>query len=334
MRTGLDPLKVLVAGAGGIGQWLGARLQQGGHTVTLLVRPVHATAIRSDGLRIRGATELHGHVDCITTPGEAKPPFDAIVVTSKAHATAIVATQVAPLLAKHGIVVSLQNGFGNGAKIARAVAPDRIVVGLTSHGILVERPGVLHHTGAGASMVGPYAAESGPAVDQAEALLADAGLEPERHAQMRPYIWRKALVNHAVNPIGALHGAANGRILDGALWRQSVVLAEEGYGVARAAGVPLPGAGGADAVVATVRSTLEKTPANRNSMLQDVMARKPTEIEQITGRIVRLSRRLGLPATASEEAYHHVKALEAGYLGDAEALRMTRDEVAWENEPF
>lgn len=334
MTGGRDPRNVLVAGAGGIGQLLGARLQQGGHQVTLLLRPEHAAAIRSDGLRVVGASQLHGHLDCITQPDQAKSRFDAILVTAKAHATAAVAAATAPLLAPDGIMVSLQNGFGNGAKIAASVPAARVAVGLTSHGVTVERPGLVRHTGTGTTVIGPYDASSSAAAARADALFSDAGLAPERHAEMRPYIWRKAIVNHAINPIAAAHGVANGRILEGPMWAQCSTLAGEAYGVARAAGVPLPGPAGPDALVDVVRQTLERTPTNRNSMLQDVAARKPTEIEQITGRIVRLSRRLGLPAFASEEAYQRVKAIEAGYLGDDESLRLTRDEVSWENGPF
>ncbi len=334
MTGGRDPLKVLVAGAGGIGQFIGARLQQGGHMVTLLARPVHAEAIRADGLRVGGLSQMHGHLDCITDASAGDGPFDAILLTTKAHATAQVARQVAPLLARDGVFVSVQNGFGNGQKIAGTAPLQSIVVAITSHGVMMHEPGLLEHTGTGPTDLGAFSVEGASSADRAQSLLADAGLEPAKHGDIRPFVWRKALVNHAVNPLAALHSVPNGRLLEAPTWPKCVELAEEGYAIARAAGVPLAGIAGSAGLVEVVRATLERTRANRNSMLQDVTAKKPTEIEQISGRLVRLARRLGHPAFASEETYHHLKDLEAAYLGGAESMRMTREEAAWESAPF
>lgn len=344
MKGGRAPRNVLVAGAGAVGQFLGARLQQGGHLVTLLARAVHADAIRADGLRVKGHSDLHGHVDCITEPAQARNRYDAIVVTAKAYATADVAAQVATLLDADGIVLSLQNGFGNGAKLAATFDPARVALAITSHGVMVERPGVVVHAGAGTTAVGPFVASvagAGPVggtfagtAGLAHALLSDAGLEPELHADMRPHVWRKALVNHAVNPVAAVRGAANGDLLAGKAWQEVAELAEEGYAVARAAGVALPDIASPAAMAQAVRGTLSRTAGNRNSMVQDVANRRPTEIEQISGRLVRLARRLGHPAFASETAYHRLKDLEAGYMGGVESLRRTRDEAAWEAAPF
>ncbi|MES2154662.1 MAG: ketopantoate reductase family protein [bacterium] len=334
MSGGRDPRDILVAGAGAIGQFIGARLQQGGHLVTLLTRETHAAAIRKDGLQIHGATSLHGHVECITSPSQATRRYDAIVLTCKAHATAALAKDVAALLADDGVAVSLQNGFGNGAKLARFVPPSRVAVAITSHGVMVERPGVLVHAGVGGTFVGPLDAASTAAAERASSLLADAGLEPVSQADMRSAVWRKALVNHAVNPLAAIHGLSNGQVLDGSWWRTCHDLAQEGFAVARAAGVPLPDVSTPAGLVEVVRETLGRTRANRNSMVQDLAAQKPTEVEQISGRLVRLARRLGHPAFASEDIYHQLKDVEARYLGGATSLQMTKDEVAWETESF
>src|SRR5206468_1253000 len=112
----------------------------------------------------------------------------------------------------------------------------------------------------------------------------------------RGHVWRKALVNHAANTVGALHGAENGRLLREPAWSQCAELVDEGYAIARSAGVALPGINGASGLLAALRTTLERTPTNRNSMVQDVAAKRPTEVEQISGRLVRLARRLGLGA--------------------------------------
>lgn len=335
-RGGRDPLKVLVAGAGAIGQWLGLRLMQAGHDVTLLVRPHHAEAIRRAGLRVHGATQMHGHPLCITSPTERLGKYDAILLSCKAHQTAALAPQVAPLLEGDGAFATVQNGFGNAQKMAHALGGDasRIVVVPLTHGVMVEQPGLLLHAGGAGAVVGPFVPRAEPAARRTWNLLDDAGLSPEWTDDVRGHVWRKGLLNHAVNPVGAIHGQPNGKLLRGPAWEQCKELADEGYMMARSAGVALPGKPGLDGLVEAMRTTLERSAANRNSMLADIEAQRPTEVEQISGRLVRLSRRLGIAAPQTDEVYRNVKALETRYLGEGESLRRVRDEVSWETGPF
>ena len=195
---------MLVAGAGAVGQWLGARLQQAGHDVHLLTTQRHIEPLRS--LRIEGLSTFSGNLHAVADAKQLSGDFGAIVLTSKAHMTQAIAPQVASFLDDGAPFISLQNGLGNAQKMGRFVTPERVVVAVTSHGLTLERPGLIRHTGIGATIVGP-----GPGGDHDEArvadkLLADAKLEPEMHADMRGFIWRKALVNHAINPVAALHG--------------------------------------------------------------------------------------------------------------------------------
>jgi len=330
MKGGRDPLKVLVAGAGAIGQWLGLRLMQGGHDVTLLLRPAHAEAIHANGLRCTGATVAEAHPRCVTDARDAHGPFDAVVLTCKAHQTADVAKSVAPLLASDGVLATLQNGFGNAAKASRFAPPAQVACAITSHGVSVVRPGQLLHAGEGATLVGPGPAGLAAAPQRAFSLLDHAKLAPEWHDAMRGPVWRKALVNHAVNPVAAATGRTNGRLLEEPAWSEVRALVAEGYALARCAGVAMPGVRGEADLLGMARGTLERTAANTNSMLQDVQAGRRTEVEQISGRIVRLGRRLGIALPKSDEAYRAVKAIEARSLGEEAALAAVRDEVAWE----
>ncbi len=321
--------RVLVAGAGAIGQWLGARLQQAGHSVQLLTTARHVAPLRA--LRISGLASWSGALDAVTAPEDATGPFEAVVLTCKANQTQHLAPAVAPLLAPSGVFLSLQNGLGNAQKIARSVPAGRIAVALTSHGVMLEAPGRIRHAGAGATLVGP-----GPDGDEAPArkalqLLADAGLEPEWHDAMRGFVWRKALINHAVNPVAALHLVANGEVLARPeLHALASTMLREGLALAERGRVPLPPGD----LQGLLDSTLRKTAANRVSMLQDVEAKRPTEIEQLTGRMVRLGEKLLVSMPRSEAVYGRVKDLETSYLG-AERVRQTVwDELPWELEPF
>lgn len=282
-------------------------------------------------LRIAGLSSWSGALSATADPRDLGDGFDAVVLTSKAHQTQHLAPLVAPCLAADGVFLTLQNGLGNAQKVARAVPPERVAVALTSHGIWVEAPGRLRHAGTGGTQVGPHVAGGREAALRAQSLLADAGLDPELHAEMRGFVWRKAMINHCVNPVAALHGVPNGEVLARAeLHALSLALLAEAQRLAERARVPLPPGD----LVALLDATLQRTATNRVSMLQDVEARRPTEIEQLTGRMVRLGERLLVSMPRSESVYGRVKDLEASYLGADVATRMAWDELPWEAEPY
>jgi 2-dehydropantoate 2-reductase len=309
-------VKVLIAGAGAVGCWLGARLT-GRHDVTLLTRPRNAEAIARDGLHVTGRTRFADPLPCISEPAGH---FDAVVLTCKAYDTRRLGAAVAPLT--DGFIGSLQNGLGNDAKLAATGRP--VALGLTSHGIRMLGPGRIEHAGEGMTRVGPVAGDHATA-HAFESLLGDAGLAPVYTEEMQGAIWQKAIINAGINPVGALTRRRNGELLaDPVLWSRVHRLVEENYALSRAAGVALP----VGDVAFQTEEVLRRTAKNRCSMLQDVENGKRTEIEQINGHFVRLARRLGFPLPENEAVYREVKALEASYLGEAAALQSTRDEVA------
>lgn len=323
-------MKVLVAAAGAVGQWLGVRLADAGHEITLLTRPAHAEAARR-GLAVHGHTQARRSLAAVADVAKAAGPFGAVVVTSKAHQTAAVAQNVAHLVASDGVLLSLQNGFGNAQKLLRFVPAERAAVALTSHGITVEAPGRLHHAGTGPTFIGPAAADSESGARLASGLLADAGLAPHWQSDMRPFVWRKALVNAGINPVGALHGVRNGAIArQPPLFELAKALVAEGAALAAKARIAVPDGD----PVRTLEATLSGTADNKCSMLQDVEARRPTETEQILGRMVRLGERLLVSMPRCDAVYGRIKDLEASYLGHDAANRLAWDELAWEREPF
>ncbi len=282
--------KILIAGAGAIGMWLGALLADAGHEVTLLARAPHCDAIQEHGLRTEGHTNLAVKVGCTTAPPPG--PFDGIIITAKAHATAGLAAAVAPSLARDGVMASMQNGLGNEAILRDFHASPAIA--LTSHGVTVLGPGHVRHAGLGATSVGPATgADAGPA-RTLHGWLGDAGLAPEWHDDMRTPIWAKVVVNAAINPVCALAGATNGLLLQGPPREEARRLAEEAARVARAEGASI------DDAWSVVAHVIEQTADNKCSMLQDIEAGRPTEIEQITGAIVAAAKRHGIEVPANQ----------------------------------
>jgi len=316
---------ILVAGAGAIGQLLAARLQMADHDVQCLVRERFVAPLQD--LTVEGHTEFRGALDGVTEP---RGPYDAVIITAKAHQTAQVARQVLPHLAPDGIMVSLQNGLGNGEKLTRILGADRCAVALTANGAYIPEPGRLVHAGVGTTQIGPAVPGPADAAQRAHALLMDAGLDATYHDTMRGPVWMKAIVNAALNPIAALYDCTNGEVLSHPDRRALCkAIALESTALAERARVQLPGE-----PWPVVKQVLERTATNTCSMVQDVRTKRPTEVEQITGRMVRLNEKLLGHMPKSEALYGRIKDLEASYLGADVAKQMAWDELQWESEPF
>lgn len=311
-------MRALVAGAGAIGGWLGARLLDAGHEVTLLGRQPLADAVAAGGLQVTGLTETTVQPQVITAPAGR---YDVVFLTCKAHQTAGLGGAVAGL---GDVLVTLQNGLGNAEKLRRL--HECVVVALTSHGITMEAPGRLRHAGHGVMKVGPAPGiEDLADAERVARWFEGAGLAPQLHAEMRGHIWQKAIVNAGINPVAALHGVPNGALLEAPLAGLSETLVREAVSLAKRARVTLPPGD----LVEVTRQVCQDTATNKVSMLQDIEAGRPTEIEQITGRMVRLAETLLVSMPRSDSVYGRVKDLEASYLGP-EAAQAT----AWDETQF
>lgn len=318
-------MTTLIAGAGAIGQLLAARLVAAGHDVECLVRERFIEPLAD--FQAEGHTEFNGRLPAVTEPDG---PYDTIILTCKAYQTVPTAQQGLPHLADDGIMVSLQNGLGNAQKLTRIVGPERSVVALTANGAYIPEPGRLVHAGAGTTQVGPTDPALPDAARRAHALLTDAGLEPSYHDDMRGPTWMKAIVNAALNPVAALYDCTNGEVLEVPERRALCqAIAAESTALAERARVALPAE-----PWPVVEQVLQRTATNTCSMVQDVRGRRPTELEQITGRMVRLNEKLLGHMPKSEALYGRIKDLEATYLGAERAKQMAWDELEWETEPF
>ncbi len=274
-----DLVRILIFGAGAIGGFFGALLSRS-HDVTLVVRPQVAKAVEASGLRVEGLTRLKvrprvvGKVDPLLRP-------QLVMITTKAYDTASAMKALAPLHAT-ATFLTLQNGLGN-AEIVTSSAT-RVMAGTTSHGVTLLHPGHLRHAGKGETVVG---AVSG--VPQAEvAAVAEAfdaaGIPTRTTPHVLEELWRKVVLNSAINPVAALVRGPNGLLLkEPELERLAVSVLKESCAVATLSGFPLDLA----ETEALWRRLVEETASNRNSMLQDLEAGRPTEVEAITGAIVR-----------------------------------------------
>jgi len=291
--------RFVVAGAGAVGSVVGGLLAAAGHEVLLVGRDPHVATIRGAGLRVTGLFgEQASSPDATTDLAAADREADAVLVAVKSHGTAGVAQALARWRRAPRLVVSLQNGLGNVETLADALGADRVLGARVIFGAVVPRPGEAHVTvNAKPVAVGPLRAD--PALEEharrIAGLLHEAGIPSEAVAAVEPILWEKALYNCGLNPIGALHGLTYGEVVASGKLRPLLDAAiDEGFAVARACGIALPG-GDADGFRDYFYSTLvPPTAAHRSSMRQDLEAGRRTEVDAIGGAIVRAGRRVGV----------------------------------------
>ena len=286
-------MRLGIVGAGAIGLTLGASLAQAHDVVVLARRPEIAALLERDGISVlRDDATNYVRVRATTDPRDFADR-DAVLVAVKSYATAGALAPLRGVLAPHALVASIQNGIDNVAA-AREVLPDaRIVGGSTTQGAIAEGHGRVRPINRGMTV---FARSDGtlPTSDDVAAAFAAAGLDARVEDDVDTLLWSKLVMNAAINPVGALTGRANGEVVsDPDLAPLARALAAEAVLVATAEGVVLGDPW--EAIEAAGRATA----ANRNSMLQDLDAGRPTEIDAISGAIVRRAhaRQIAVPLT-------------------------------------
>jgi 2-dehydropantoate 2-reductase len=276
-------MKTTVVGGGAMGAMYAAALASHGSDVTVLdSAPAVVDAITEHGIRIRRGTDLETvRVRATTKPAEAAA--DVVMVFVKAHHTAAVASELSSYIRDDSTVVSLQNGWGNAATLSKAVPPEQLVIGVTYHSCTALEPGYVAHTGQGPTFLGPYGdAAVMDRADTTAALLAAAGFEVTATQAARDEIWKKLVLNAATLPVAALTGLCAGDI--GASEDPLALaddLAREAVSVGQARGLNIDLAERLDRIHAVLAAAGKGKP----SMLQDVLARRKTEVEVINGAV-------------------------------------------------
>ena len=319
-------MRIVIAGAGAIGGYIGARLAKQGADVVLFARGPHLKAMQERGLRVVSAEEGDFEVrPTVTGDLSSVGTCDVVFLGVKAHALTGLAPSLKPLFGPDTIVVSTQNGvpwwyFQNypgelnnvrlervdpGGVIAGAIEPRRVIGSLAYFATDIVEPGVIRHIEGNRMSFGePDGSKSDRVKKIAEALIA-AGFRCPVTARFRHEIWVKLLGNVAFNPISALTGGTLEELVRDAGACQVVreIMAET-EAVAGRLGIELPIS--IDQRIAGA----EKVGAHKTSMLQDLEAGRPMEIEAVVGAVVELGERLGVPMPATRTVYACVKLLD------------------------
>ena len=302
-------MRVAVIGCGAIGSLYAALLARVPGVEVWGVDPwvEHVDAMQARGLRVTGLADFTAEVHA-RTDGSDLPACDFGIVATKAQHTRAAITG-ARAAVENAAVVSVQNGLGNEEVIAELVP--RVMRGsIVTAGAVIE-PGVVRYDARGDSWFGPF--EPRPAdmgeVEQLARLLTDGGLRTHALRDARGPQWTKVIFNAATSPLAALTGLSVGRVCtDDRLGRQVGGLIAEGVAVCDRAGIVL-----ARPPQEAVDEAIAEAHDHKPSMLQDVLARRATEIDFLNGGVSAEGRRLGVPTPLHDCMVALVKGLERSW---------------------
>ena len=321
--------KVAIVGAGAIGGWMGVHLARSGAQLNVLARGDTLRALQHNGLQLHQAGTLHSVPVHASNDAAALGVQDLVVVSVKAPALASVAAQVGPLIGPDTVVLTAMNGvpwwflqgFGgpvagralnsvdpDGA-IARALPARHIIGGVVHASCSVDAPGVVRHHFGDGLIVGEPSGETSPRAQALQALLQQAGFHATLSPQIQKDVWYKLWGNMTVNPVSALTGATTDRILDDELVRgfiSSVML--EAKAIGERIGIPIA------QVPEDRHAVTRKLGAFKTSMLQDVQAGKPVELDALVSAVRELGQMTGV-ATPFTDALLGLSRLHASGLG-------------------
>jgi 2-dehydropantoate 2-reductase len=294
-------IKIDILGAGAMGSLFGGLLAQAGHSVRLLdVNPAQINAIQSNGLLIEANGETKRVHLPITLPEQATKAPEWLVVFTKTVQTTAALTSAKHLIGEQTRLLSVQNGLGNAEKLARFAPIERIAVGITMVPADLVRPGEVHMTGAGETHVTMASGAEDAALSALAAALCEAGLATSVDPHTEVLIWEKVAFNAALNaicaitrqPVGGVGGDPRGRKLAHAI-------AEEVLTVAAARGLDVS----RPRVAGVINYALDHHSDHKPSMLQDILAGRPTEIDAINGAVAEIARQHSVPVPRTESLH-------------------------------
>jgi 2-dehydropantoate 2-reductase len=300
-------MRICIVGCGAVGSLFAAHLAKAGEAEIWAydVWKEHTDAIRQNGLKLSGAAEFTSKLNATSDP-KGLPRCDYGIVATKAIHTRHAIGETAHAFGDNSAVCSVQNGVGNEEILAEHVR--YVIRGTTFPAGHPIAPGHIGYDIKGDTWIGPFEPTQTPMnkVEELAGLMSRAGMNTIALPDARGAQWTKLIFNASTNPVGALtllhHGAATRFAATGNLFDDLIA---EGEAVARALHIELHG---------DPRQMVQKganAPGkHRASMLQDVLAKRPTEVDFMNGAIVRWGAQVGVPTPLNRALWELVKGLE------------------------
>ncbi|HYA35603.1 MAG TPA: 2-dehydropantoate 2-reductase [Candidatus Binataceae bacterium] len=302
-------MKILVMGAGAVGSYFGARLQQAGEEVVFCARGEHLRAMRERGLTIESfCSDFKGAVRATDDPHEFAP-YDLVLFCVKAHHNDAAARSLIGCLAPGGAVLTLQNGVENEAQIAAILGRDAVMGGAARVGVEVVEPGRIVHLTDGEIEFGELSDKITERAERIAAMFRRAGILRALFTDLLTFRWNKLLWNSAFNTVTTLTRRTVGEIIDDLDGMRLIrTLMNETMIVGAAEGAKI-GRSNIEALLAHSDNHLRPL---KTSMRQDAERGRRIEYDALSGAVIRGARRHGIEVPATETIYALLKMLDVG----------------------
>ena len=308
-------MRIAVIGPGALGCLLAVSLCESNEVWLLDHNPDRANLLNRRGLVLEENGQARNCRVNVTVNSRLIGTVDLILLCVKSGKVKEALQTVGPLCNQDSLLLTFQNGIGHLPLLPEILSDTTWGLGVTSHGATLTGPGHVLHKGQGLTRIGLLSesfsrnAESREKLVLAAQTLTGAGIETEPVSDILNYVWAKLLVNVGINALTAIHDCPNGVLLESAetmaIMKAAVL---EGKNVAEKIGITL-----GDDPLQVAREVCLATASNISSMLQDVRAKRPTEIEAINGALIRQAAELGLLTPVNEELVRKVKGIERNY---------------------
>lgn len=286
-------MRVAIMGSGAVGSFFGAKLAAAGNEVTFIARGAHLEAMRSAGLRVLSPSgDLHIEAAAFASSPAEVAGVDLVLFCVKSYDTETAAVTLGPMIGSNTLILSLQNGIDNPAKLAGLWGAERILAGVAYVGAQIESPGVIRHSSGGKIIFGPLDGVLEPALDWIEHMLSAADIACAVSDHIQTVQWAKLLWNAPFCAISCLTRTNTQQILESKTLTQ---LARDCMAEVRAAAT-IQGIELAPALLDETIAFSRGLGSFKPSMLQDLEAGKALECEAFNGIVVRLLEDSGQPA--------------------------------------
>ncbi|MGH1489208.1 MAG: ketopantoate reductase family protein [Acidimicrobiales bacterium] len=306
-------MKIAVIGAGAMGSIYAARLADAGHEVWAVdTWAEHVAAIKADGLRVEGplgdntSTAVNA-----TSDVQDAGTCDLFIIATKASGVGPAAAAIAPLLGPDSLILTIQNGLGAGDRIAAHLPTDNVLLGVAEgFGASMVGPGHAHHNAMRLIRIGEMQGGNTDRLAELVELWRGAGFDVAGFGDIDQLIWEKFMCNATLSGPCTVFGCTVGEVMDDeARWEVALGCTREVFAIGNKLGINFS----FDDPVAYITEFASTLRGARPSMLQDHLAKRPSEIDAINGMAPVLGRQVGIPTPYNDTVSAVIRATEASW---------------------